>query len=91
MAHGILFITGGVGLLGNPATLEDWHKALLLPENYKVIGWKTVPHGMSLAVLVESDAIPLSASGLAEVKPVYHREYREGTSHAVLDRIEFEV
>lgn len=91
MAHGILFITGGIGSLGNPITLEDWHKALLLPESYNVIGWKAVPYGMSLAVLVESDAIPLSASGLTEIKPVYHREYHEDTSHAVLDRIEFEV
>lgn len=88
MARGVIFSTGYTANgLGNPGTLEDWHKTLLLPDNYTVLGWRRAPGGLHLFVLVESAAIPDSATGLAVVMPVYHTDDTSTT----LKKIEFEV
>ena len=84
MAKGVIFFTGYTANgLGNPSTLEDWHKTLCLPDNYTVLGWRRVPGGFYLLVIVESEAIPESATGLAIVTLVHQND--------ALKKIEFEV
>lgn len=95
MARGILFTRISKELVeGHPETLEAWHKALCLPEDYELVGAIHSPglDFLKMFFLLESEHIPTSPLGLTKVDLVCHREYRDdGTSHAVLDRIEFEV
>lgn len=93
MARGIFVAQISKGLVeGNPETLEAWHKALCLPEDYKLVG-AIHSHSfdfMSMYFLLESEHIPESPLGLARINPIYRREFHEdGSSNAVLVRIEF--
>lgn len=95
MALGIILISGSLDPLDRVSPPEEWHRVLLLPENYEVLGAKMLPgsHGEK-AVIVKSDAIPEHPSGLTEVMPVYKSvlDDEEGIKyHPELDRIEFEA
>lgn len=96
MARGIIFHQIPGNSLGNPETLEEWQKALLLPDTYKVIGRQYVPFsscGQQL-LLVESDDIPEPSrqTGLTLVKPIYRQDINEDgmTYTPAFERMEFE-
>lgn len=98
MATGIIFINAGLEeQLTNISTPEEWHKALLLPDNYKVIGAKRTFFSTFIddtAIVVESNTIPEHSSGLTMVTPFYRSvldDTETGKHHAELDRIEFEA
>lgn len=97
MARGIIFIHAPHVFPGNPETLEEWHKALLLPDTFKVVGSKYAPfapYGQQV-LLVESDEIPepRKETGLTLVNPLYVSVQNEDgvtfTPH--FERMEFEV
>ena len=81
--------------LGDPETLEDWRKALLLPTTYKVVGTKYGPYSPygQRVLLVESDEIPEHPSGLTLANPIYRQDINadQTTYTPSFVRMEFEV
>lgn len=97
MARGIMFASAlDHAFMGNPSTLEEWHKALYLPEEYKVVGFIRNRDGWNCAgmvFLVESESIPESPTGLTEIKPIYSRIFHleTGQSETTFERMEMEA
>lgn len=63
--------------LGKPATLEAWHKALLLPDACRVIrvDGPEIPGTHGYYLILESDDIPeRKLDALPRVELQYHRE-----------------
>src|SRR5579864_7819534 len=93
MAQGIITITKEA-LPQVPATLQEWHTTLLLPDTYCVVKARPAQLGYDyLEVLVESEAIPASDERLTEVVPIYRKELMSGTGdyQPLLDRIEMRI
>jgi hypothetical protein len=70
--------------LGQPETPEAWHKALLLPENYKVVAIRPryepgLHTNTEIIVLVESDAIPRGDAHISQTQVTpYYCKHEDG-------------
>jgi hypothetical protein len=56
---------------GVAETLEEWHQALLLPDDWQVVGVTIIPVTDLFLILLESREIALSSSGLTYITPYY--------------------